>query len=404
MNLPRNTLIGEYRITESLGAGGMGEVYRAVHTHLDRVIAIKVLSPELADGAALRRFYAEAAIQASLRHPGVAEYLGFYEYQGRPCILMEYVDGETLAAMLQRRGPLPAYEALSLLREIAEVAAHFHQSGVVHRDLKSSNVKLTTRGRVKILDFGIAQHQRSTRLTQAGAVIGTPEILSPEQLRGEPAGQATDVWQLGVLFYELLTAEMPFTGSNTAQVYTSILHGSCRPVHDWQPDLPPAIPRILARCLEKEPGRRYASALELCDALAEASKPESRPAHRLAAVLAALATVLVLVIGFLLLRGRPAIPDAPPPRTDASAVLETKWKTVTVDTADGPADVIRDGQRIGSTPFPVQAREGESVQLVLRRQGFRDLPVEFQPSERRNYTYTLEAQPQQPPQTARKEQ
>ena len=174
-----NASIGEYRVVESLGAGGMGEVYKAVHTHLDRVIAIKALLPGLADGPSLQRFYGEAGIQASLRHPGVAEYLGFYEYQGRPCILMEYVDGETLAAIIRRRGALPP-EAAPTLREIASVAAHFHAQGVVHRDLKSNNVKINSAGRVKILDFGIARQERQDRMTQVGAVIGTPEVLAPE--------------------------------------------------------------------------------------------------------------------------------------------------------------------------------------------------------------------------------
>ena len=136
-----NALIGEYRLVEPLGAGGMGEVYKGVHQHLGRVIAVNILSPELADGPAIRRFYGEAKIQASLRHPGVAEYLGFYEYQGRPCILMEYVDGETLAAFIRRRAPIPPAEAAAIVREISAVAGHFHSLELVHRDLKTGNVK-----------------------------------------------------------------------------------------------------------------------------------------------------------------------------------------------------------------------------------------------------------------------
>src|SRR6266849_9582011 len=146
-----NALIGEYRVTELLGAGGMGEVYKATHTHLGRVIAIKVLSAGGSDPAAVQRFYSEANIQASLRHPGVAEYLGFYEYQGRPCIRMEYVDGETLSCILERRGALPTEEALSIARAMTAVVAHFHRQGVLHRDIKSSNVKISSDGAVKVL-------------------------------------------------------------------------------------------------------------------------------------------------------------------------------------------------------------------------------------------------------------
>src|SRR5262249_3575969 len=150
---------------------------------LGRVIAIKMLSAGEAAFDTVRRFYSEASIQASLRHPGVAEYLGFYEYQGRPCILMEYVDGDTLSDILQRRGALLSREALGIARAVAAVVEHFHRQGVLHRDIKSSNVKINSAGAVKVLDFGIARLQTAKNLTRTGMVVGTPGILAPEQVR-----------------------------------------------------------------------------------------------------------------------------------------------------------------------------------------------------------------------------
>jgi eukaryotic-like serine/threonine-protein kinase len=402
-----NASIGEYRVTESLGAGGMGEVYKAVHTHLGRVIAIKVLSPGLADGAALKRFYGEAGIQASLKHPGVAEYLGFYEYQGRPCILMEYVDGETLAAIIRRRGALPPAQAVGILREMAAVAAHFHAQGVVHRDLKTNNVKINSAGRIKILDFGIARHERADRMTQVGAVIGTPEALAPEQVRGAPATQATDVWQLGVMLYEALVGRLPFTAPTEQEMYARILAAEYPPAGRVEPGVAPSLDKIVARCLQRDPAKRYPSGAELEAALGawEASDPRppvaapppvslSTGRPRVAAWAAGgagAAAVLVAILLALRGGGQPAKPqpsDVTRPRPVPAAPAE--FKAVTVDTMDGTAEVFRRGERVGRTPYRIEAPQGQRIDLVLRREGFKDLPLEFEISERHNYTYTME--------------
>lgn len=371
--------IGEYRVMELIGAGGMGAVYKAVHTHLGRVIAIKVLSPELADGPALQRFYGEASIQASLKHPGVAEYLGFYEHAGRPCILMEYVDGETLGAILRRRGAFPAPEAVRILHDIAAVAAHFHAQGVVHRDLKSSNIKLDSEGRVKVLDFGIARRQAAGRLTMAGAVVGTPHALAPEQIRGEQVREPADVWQLGVLFYELLTGRLPFESETSQELFARIEAGD----YTRAPEIPASLEKIVGRCLQKDPARRYRDGAELSEALRDWQRP---PKRRLPFWAFALAGAVLVLVLFFALRSPPVTPPAPPPPAPAANL-----KVVTVDTADGVAQVFRNGRLVGTTPYQVTAKDGEKVDLVLRRPGFRDLPLQFEPTERREYTYTLEA-------------
>jgi serine/threonine-protein kinase len=404
MSLLTNALIGEYRLAESLGAGGMGEVYKAVHTHLGRVIAVKVLSPNLTDGPALQRFYNEASIQASLRHPSVAEYLGFHEYQGRPCILMEYVDGETLAAIIQRRGPLPPPEAAGILRDIASAIAHFHAQGVVHRDLKTGNIKITTSGQVKILDFGIARHQRSDRLTHLGAVVGTTEFLAPEQVRGEPAGFPTDVWQLGVVFYELLTGRLPFQADSPHEVYRRILAADYVPIRRLLPDAPDAIVRIVSRCLQKDMSRRYPTAAELHQALCSWERSETQPQRPWLLLLlrhrawSALAGLLILAIIIALMLPRHRAPDNGSAPIDMGignsgaaqpAMSDAARKIITIDTMDGPAQVLREGKPVGSTPYKVDARMGDGVDLILRRDGFEDLPVRFEVTERHVYTYIL---------------
>jgi eukaryotic-like serine/threonine-protein kinase len=374
--------IGEYRVTELIGAGGMGSVYKAVHTHLGRVIAIKVLSPELADGPAVERFYGEASIQASLKHPGVAEYLGFYEHAGRPCILMEYVNGETLSAILRRRGVFSADEAVRIVQDIAGVAAHFHAQGVVHRDLKSNNIKIDSEGRVKVLDFGIARRQAAGRLTNAGAVVGTPHALAPEQVRGEEVREPVDVWQLGVLLYELLTGRLPFESGTTHELYARILAGD----YTRAPEIPASLERIVGRCLEKDPARRYRNGARLSEALRDWQRPPTPTARRVPSWAYAVAGVALAAALFFGLRSRPAAPPPAPPPAPAANV-----KVVTVDTADGVAQVFRNGQLVGATPYRLEAKDGETVGLILRREGFRDLPLQVEPSERREYTYTLEA-------------
>lgn len=397
-----NTLIGEYRICELVGAGGMGEVYKATHTHLGRVIAIKVLSAGEATSDTIRRFYSEASIQASLRHPGVAEYLGLHEYQGRPCILMEYVEGETLSGMLERRGALPVEEALSIAHPLVAVVAHFHKQGVLHRDIKSSNIRITPTGTVKVLDFGIARFQSTKKLTRTGILVGTPGILAPEQVKGETVTAATDVWQLGVLGYEMLTGRMPFRADNMLELYAQILNAKFRPISSLQPSVPAAAEKVFNCCLQKDPKRRFQSGGELLTALEEVGpvKPATiaraksaaamqLPLRQLGVALAAAATIIALGVSIprtLLsshpkgLRSRPCV--------EASSYLDgqpAEMKTVTVDVDEGSAQVFCGDRLMGRTPFFLPAKIGDNVNVLLRRKGYKDHPVQFTVTEDREF-------------------
>ncbi|MBZ5547097.1 MAG: serine/threonine protein kinase [Acidobacteriia bacterium] len=385
-----NATIGEYRLVEFLGAGGMGEVYRALHTKLGRVVAIKILSDPGQDRSLLERSYNEARIQASLQHPAIAAFYGFYEYQGRPCILMEYIAGESLAERIRRQGALEITEALGILQRVTGAIAHIHQQGIIHRDLKSNNIKITPAGEVKILDFGIARAPHTARVTKIGAVIGTADNLAPEQLEGQEADTRSDVWALGVLMYEMLTGRLPFEGSNLPELYAKICSVQYPPASALNPLVSPTLERILQRCLRRDPNQRYPSASELHDELASLSDhtPKLGGHRRLGLWAGGAAAALVVLVLLLVWAGSPSAPSAPV-QSSASA-QDAQLKTITVDVVSGTAEVYRNDRRVGSTPFQLSARVGEKVELDLKQQGFQDLKVAFDVTERPTYSYTMQ--------------
>ncbi|HEY9465128.1 MAG TPA: serine/threonine-protein kinase, partial [Vicinamibacterales bacterium] len=216
--------LGIYQLHERVGAGGMGEVYRARDTRLQRDVAVKILPGAFAaDGNRRARFEREALVLASLNHPNIATIHGFEDEDGVHALVMELVDGETLADRIMR-GPLPVAEALSIARQIADALDAAHERGVVHRDLKPANIKLTSSGLVKVLDFGlakaVAENDGSAETlegttvtavaTQTGHIVGTPAYMSPEQMRGQPVDKRTDIWAFGCVFYEMVTGRPAF--------------------------------------------------------------------------------------------------------------------------------------------------------------------------------------------------
>jgi serine/threonine protein kinase/tetratricopeptide (TPR) repeat protein len=262
--------LGSYRLLEALGTGGMGQVYLAEDTRLGRRIALKLLPPEYSDHPEkIQRFEREARAIASLNHPGIVTLHSIEEADGHRFLTMEHVEGRTLGASIPRGG-LPLGRLLPLAIALADAVDAAHRQGVLHRDLKPENVMLTPEGRLKVLDFGLAKLRadgpeedeaaRETRsVTQDGRIVGTVAYMSPEQAQGLTVDHRSDVFSLGVLLYEMVTGERPFTGRTNLSVLSSVLKDPPRPVQELRPDLPRPLARLIERALEKRPEDRYQS-------------------------------------------------------------------------------------------------------------------------------------------------
>ena len=333
--------IGSYVVVAKLGEGGMGQVYRAHDTRLDRDVAIKVLPPDrFEDATARARLVHEARAAAALNHSGICTIHEVGDADGQPYIAMELVDGRPLHLLAQER-TLPADEVLRYGVQIAEALAHAHARGVVHRDLKSANVVVTPDGRVKVLDFGLAKKTRTTReiadgdtrqetgalLTEPGQLIGTVAYMAPEQLRGDPADARSDVWALGVVLYEMASGVRPFAGRSTFDVSSKILKEKPAALAGA---VPAGLRSVVDTCLEKEPARRYQTASEVAAALqavqaggavapnAALRLPLPRRMWPAAAVVVALSLAALAAV---LIRGNESRPPPAAPRIESLAVL-----------------------------------------------------------------------------------
>jgi len=269
---------GRYRLVRRIATGGMGEVWQADDTVLGRRVALKVLVEELAaDDRATRRFVREARATARLTHPNVARVYDFGRDGGAPFLVMELLEGETLAARLAS-GPLPPAEAARVAAAVADALEAAHQRGIVHRDVKPSNIMLTPGGEVKVLDFGIAAAADETHSTTGSGLYATVAYVSPERVTGEPATPASDVYSLGAVLYELLCGRPPFSGSSPALVARSHLHDLPVPVRQLAPWVPARLAEACEAALAKDPARRPSSAASLAIRLRAASTAVSAAA------------------------------------------------------------------------------------------------------------------------------
>jgi serine/threonine protein kinase/dipeptidyl aminopeptidase/acylaminoacyl peptidase len=331
MPLNPGTRVGSYQITATVGAGGMGEVYRAHDSRLKRDVAIKVLPPDFAaDPARLGRFEREAQVLAALNHPNIAAIYGLENAAGSPALVMELVEGGSLAELIAR-GPIPVADALPIARSIAEALEYAHERGIVHRDLKPANVVVTSGGTVKVLDFGLAKaitgddSSSSTSdathsptltspATRAGVILGTAAYMSPEQARGKDVDRRADIWAFGVVLYEMLTGTRMFDGETISDTIAAILTRA--PDFSRLPAGTPAgVRRLLERCLDRDPKQRLRDigeariVLERAirgedDAPPAAPTPPRRAGSRVPWAIAGLA-VAAAVTSVFLMRGRP---------------------------------------------------------------------------------------------------
>lgn len=263
-------LDARYRIERPLGQGGMATVYLAHDEELDRPVALKILAENLAGDATFRvRFEREARLAARLSHPNVVRVFDVGERDGRPFIVMEYVEGDTLADELGRHGTLPPDRAVDLALQICSGLEAAHASGLVHRDVKPRNLLLRPDGVLKIADFGIARAAESTRLTEIGTILGTAAYLAPEQAEGAEATPAADLYSVGAVLYELLTGRVPYTATSLVELLAKQQAGVPAPIAG----VPAWLELAVIRCLEPDPLERPASAGELAGELAVAPAP-----------------------------------------------------------------------------------------------------------------------------------
>src|SRR6201992_2327221 len=265
------TLNGRYRLEARIGAGGMSTVYRALDETLQRQVAIKLMNREWAsDSDQLERFRREARAVAQRSHPHVVGVIDAGEDEGRPYIVFEYVEGETLKDRIRREGPLPIGEAVAYAIEIARALGAAHARHIIHRDVKPQNVLIDHDGRAKVTDFGIARTLEEDGLTADGRVLGTTDYVSPEQALGQPVTGQSDLYSLGIVLYEMLVGEVPFKGDNQVAVAMKHVREALPDVQRERPEISAALASVVDRATAKQPAGRYRDDAELIADLEDA--------------------------------------------------------------------------------------------------------------------------------------
>lgn len=308
--------LGSYKIVGKLGQGGMATVFKAHELSLNRMVALKVLSPQLSEDADfIKRFQREAQAAAQLNHPHIVQIYAIGEEKGLHFFSMEYIKGRTLAEIIKEEQPFLLTKTIQVIRQVAGALEEAHKEGMVHRDIKPSNIMIDPAGRAKVTDFGIAHLARSqTKLTREGSVIGTPEYLSPEQCAGKPVDGRSDIYSLGVTFYEILTGKTPYEADTPVSMMLKIVKGDFPPLREVAPDVPFAIQEMVEKMMATDQEERYQNMAQVLAALEayekgwtapvnmifEApGKPSivSRPSRRRALSALAVAAVIVLLLG-----------------------------------------------------------------------------------------------------------
>jgi len=443
-------MIGNYRIAGFLGSGGMGEVYKGVHIQIERTAAIKVMyGKEFSDGTFKARFSNEARLQAKLHHPNIATLYDFKQEDDRLFIFMELIEGDCLDEIIKSRG-MTVEESLKIVKSILEAVGYIHRYGIVHRDVKAQNIRVTSAGVAKLLDFGISKDAASEELTKTGGVVGTPNHLAPEIYTGAKASPQSDIWAVGILLYRMLTGRVPFTGDTLGNLVSSILSAKFDPPENLNPAVDDKVSRIVKKCLSKNLRIRYQNAEQVIEdidtilknkydvsitraevtdtRIQPVSKPPKQPLTRagyLVSIIGALLIALVFCFGIFMwiMSGekqlspnktkdssmkkdsgdpdntsigkinRESEADKKPEKSVSVESVKQAKLNIKIDVVGGKADVIRDGKIFGKTPLEIKANEGETIDLILRRQGFRDENVRIEATSGKNvYTFILQAE------------
>ncbi|HLJ44425.1 MAG TPA: protein kinase [Bryobacteraceae bacterium] len=371
--------VGQYKILEKLGEGGMGTVYKAIDVMIERQVAIKMLRAEIARQPELvERFRAEAITLAKLNTPGIATLYNFFRAGEDYFMVMEFVSGRTLESLLRQYGAMPWREAVAIFCKALDGIEPAHRMGIMHRDIKPANIMLTESGDVKIMDFGIARVLGAARMTREGRMVGTLEYVSPERVRGKETDVRSDIYSLGVVLYEMLSGRLPFESDSEYELMKGHLEVAPPPMASLGRQVPPIIESLMMRALAKAPEARYQSCAEFAAAMRaclqqpmpeyppavephqakatrfeaaavpvatpqyappSATPPKKTWAYIVVGSAAALLVIVVVVAVFMLMRPKPAS-SATNPQTPAPAITQPAVATPTAQPAAGSADEI----------------------------------------------------------------
>ncbi|EFW24854.1 Stk1 family PASTA domain-containing Ser/Thr kinase [Solobacterium moorei] len=271
----KNVVANRYEVVQHIGQGGMADVFLAIDTILNRHVAIKILrSDQSTDAISILRFEREAQAATTLAHPNIVEIYDVGEYKNHHYIVMEYVAGKTLKKVIRDRAPLLNLEAVDTMKQLTSAVAEAHKRGIIHRDIKPQNVIVKSDGSLKILDFGIATAKGSAQLTQANNVMGSVHYLAPELAKGEPASPQSDIYALGIVFYEMLTGDVPFKADQAIQIALQHMREPMPSVRKANPNVPQSVENIIIRATAKNPKLRYQSCDEMLNDLEKCMSPE----------------------------------------------------------------------------------------------------------------------------------
>ena len=390
------TEVAGYRLSERIGSGGMGEVYKAYNSSLNRFAAVKILyQAALAD-----RFKNEAYIQSSINHPNIARLYEYTTCGDKHCIVMEYVEGETLDTLLHRKRKLSNDETEHILRQIVSALAYLHKKDIIHRDIKPQNFKIQPDGTVKMLDFGIAKHKYSPKFTQVGFIVGTTEYLAPEQYKQQPELKS-DVWALAVMTYEFVTGYLPFESSNPVTMQSKISKGSFTNPRLLIPDISEKLSVIIDKSLKVNPANRISSAgietiLRKKDAMdIKSIDPQKINLKKwLAPGIAAFAALVIL---FLLINNKDEVkPDQPAHEQKEKIIVVGPVETenskiiINVPGISNAVLILNDGSH-QQLPYTVTGKEGDKFDFKIQANGYKDKDVQVELTPRRiSYEFNLE--------------
>ncbi|MBK8785263.1 MAG: serine/threonine protein kinase [Chitinophagaceae bacterium] len=390
--------IGGYRLIEKIGSGGMGDVYKAFNAALNRTAAIKILHQKNMG----ERFKNEAYIQSSVSHPNIACLYEYLVTGDTACIIMEYVEGDSLDVYLHRRGKLSNEETENIIKQIAAALVYLHNKDILHRDIKPQNFKVQPNGTVTMLDFGIAKNKYTPKLTQQGYLVGTTEYMAPEQFQ-QQVQKKSDVWSLGVLTYELLTGYMPFDANNAVTMRVKIEKGEFTRPRILLPHLSDKLNTFIEKSLQVNPANRFSAAA--AEALFKEEKPVLKPAGSMhnPKPLWANKKILMIAAGLLLLviiavtipkNTNIALPEQPEPDVSDVHVEPgnelTRTLSIDVSNVSNAYIILQNGDR-KKLPYEITGKEGESFKFRLEADGYESKDVDVSITVgRKSYEYNLD--------------